>query len=388
MSDGVATWLGRARAWLRRHPWLVDSAAAIAVLLFIGFRREPGDHHTLSALLGVLLCLPLIARRRFPVAVFSVVAVVALVQWAVGRAEFYDIAMLIVLYSVAAYRERMWALIAWGVLELGVLLAVVKWIPHDTPLAVVFLSGLATTAFVLGRNTRTRRAYLASLEDRARRAEHERDQQAQLAAAAERTRIAREMHDIVTHNLSVMIALADGAAFAARDNPVKAHDAARQVSATGRAALTEMHRLLGVLRGNSTETMRSPQPGIDQLDQLATQVRAAGLPVTLTVAGTPFPVSPTAQLAAYRVVQEALTNVLKHASSPTTASVTVCYRDPVLEVAVDDDGDSGMVPGKPAGHGLDGMAERVAMFDGELRAGPRAGGGWRVSATLCCGQVV
>src|SRR5256885_1682090 len=140
-----------------------------------------------------------------------------------------------------------------------------------------------------------RRRYRASLEARARRAEHGRDQQAQPAAAAERARIAREMHDIVTHNLSVMIALADGAAFAASGNPEAAQDAARQVSVTGRQALTEMHRLLGVLRGNGSEPMRAPQPGIEQLESLASQMRSAGLPTSLTLSGTPFQVSPTAQ---------------------------------------------------------------------------------------------
>jgi signal transduction histidine kinase len=193
-----------------------------------------------------------------------------------------------------------------------------------------------------------------------------------------------------------MIALADGAAFAAQGNPDAAEDAARQVSTTGRQALTEMHRLLGVLRGDGQEATRAPQPGIEQLDAVVAQVRSAGLPTSLTTTGTPFPVSSTGALAVYRVVQEALTNVLKHAVSPTAAKVRLHYADPLVEVEIDDDGTSaGTVttpPAQPArpvnGHGLGGMAERVAMFDGRVEAGPRQGGGWRVRAELACGQAV
>jgi signal transduction histidine kinase len=394
MTDGLVaarrSALGRLRAWPRRHPMVADTMITLGVVAVIGFRKggESGSDHEISMVVGLLLGLPLIARRRYPLIVFGFVAAVAAGQWLFGRIEVGDIALLIAVYTVAAYRERLPALIAWGVLEVGVVLAVARWTERGQPMAFVFLSGMATAAFVLGRNARTRRAYLASLEDRARRAEHERDQQAQLAAAAERARIAREMHDIVTHNLSVMIALADGAEFAAARNPDAARNAARQVSATGRQALTEMHRLLGVLRGNGTEPMRAPQPGIDQLDDLATQVRSAGLPTSLTLAGLPFPVSPTAQLAVYRVVQEALTNVLKHAISPTVAKVTVRYEDPVVAVEIDDDGQGRSVrPASANGHGLGGMAERVAMFDGQVEAGPRPEGGWRVRAELAAGSV-
>ena len=383
MTDGPR-W-SRLRDWPRQHPSLLDAVLTAVLLLLVPFQASHG-----VAILGALLAVPLIWRRRYPMTVFACVAAVAIVQWFVGPVLINDIALLIAVYTVAAKRGRARALIALGVLELGVVLAVLRWSGPNKPLAFVFLSGMAVAAFVLGRNVRTRRAYLATLEDRARRAEHERDQQAQLAAAAERARIAREMHDIVTHNLSVMITLADGAAFAARGNPVAAEGAARQVSATGRQALAEMHRLLGVLRGNGSEAMRAPQPGIDQLDALAAQVRSAGLPTSLTLTGTPFPVSPTAELAVYRVVQEALTNVLKHAVSPTTARVTVRYREPVLEVEVDDDGMAGAGAPRPSspGHGLGGMAERVSMFDGSVHAGPRPGGGWRVHATLASGQVV
>ena len=384
--------LARLRAWPHRHPLAVDAVLTAVAALFVlthgdRFEHLPGERPW-WVLLAMLLVCPLVWRRRAPLLVFGWIAAVAAVQWFVAGALVADAALLIALYSVAVHSGRKVALFALGVIEFGIAIAVWRWAPPEGMLdAFVFLSGLATAAFVLGRNVRTRRAYLASLEDRARRAEHERDQQAQLAAAAERARIAREMHDIVAHNLSVMIALADGAAFAARGNPGQAEKAARQVSDTGRQALGEMHRLLGVLRRGSQEPPRAPQPGIEQLDELVAQVRAAGLRVSLTVTGTPFPLSPTAELAVYRLVQEALTNVLKHADSPEQAWVRLRYRDPAIEVEVGDNGHGSPITSTVDGHGLSGMAERAAMFDGHVEAGPRPGGGWRVHAELASGRV-
>lgn len=388
----MVTRLARLRAWPHRHPVAADAVLAAVAALFVLTRGDRFEHLPGEGpwwvLLAALLVVPLVWRRRAPLLVFGWIAAVAAVQWFVAGALVADAALLIALYSVAVHCGREAALWALGVIEFGIAIAVLKWAPPEGKLdAFVFLSGLATAAFVLGRNVRTRRAYLASLEDRARRAEHQRDQQAQLAAAAERARIAREMHDIVAHNLSVMIALADGAAFAARGNPEQAETAARQVSDTGRQALGEMHRLLGVLRGGGPEPPRAPQPGIDQLDELVAQVRAAGLPVALTVTGTPFPLSPTAELAVYRLVQEALTNVLKHADSPEQAWVRLRYRDPVIEVEVGDNGRGSPTASALDGHGLSGMAERAAVFDGHVEAGPRPGGGWRVRAELVSGRV-
>lgn len=385
MTEGVAAerrpGLARLRAWPRRHPLQADAALMLALLALLSLAGGPW-------LGSLLLMVPLIWRRRYPLTVFGVLVAIAIGQWMFGRPALANIAMLVALYTVAASSEHRKAVVALGVMEFGVVLAVLRWSPpRHLVEPFLFMTAMVVAAFVLGRNVRTRRAYTASLEDRARRAEHERDQQAQLSAAAERAQIAREMHDVVTHNLSVMIALADGAEFAASKNAEAARDAARQVSATGRQALTEMHRLLGVLRGNGTEPMRAPQPGIEQLDELATQVRSAGLPTTLTMVGTPFPVPPTAQLAVYRVVQEALTNVLKHAVSPTAAKVTLRYEDPVVAVEIDDDGKASAPRPPEDGHGLGGMAERVAMFDGQVEAGPRPGGGWRVRARLASGSV-
>ncbi|HWE92144.1 MAG TPA: histidine kinase [Pseudonocardiaceae bacterium] len=391
--------LTRLRGWLARHPLLSDAAKAVVLFVFVmskGGHGASGDHILhgppwLMLMFAVLLCGPLVLRRRYPVGVFAAMCVVASVQWLVGYLLVADAALLIGLYTVAAQSQRRAALAAAGVLEIGVGMAVLRWTTASQALPLfIFLSGLVAAAFLLGINVRTRRDYLASLEDRAVRAERERDQQAEIAAARERARIAREMHDIVAHNLSVMIALADGAAFAARTGSPDAESAARQVSDTGRQALGEMHRLLGVLRDGDPASPRTPQPGIGQVDDLVAQVRAAGLEATWTVSGTPFPVPSTAELALFRMIQEALTNVLKHARQATEARVLLRYDAPVIDIRIVDDGHSGSSTGSAGsgrepvhgGHGLIGMRERAAMFGGSVSAGPRPGHGWQVHARL------
>ena len=186
---------------------------------------------------------------------------------------------------------------------------------------------------LLGISVQNRRALLASLQERAARLELERDQQGRVAAAAERARIAREMHDIVAHNLAVVIALADGAVFAARESPEQATAAMEKVSRTGREALAEMRRLLGVLNDESAGS-RVPQPGIPELEQLVAQVRTTGVPVDLEVTGDPAGLPAGVQLATYRIVQEALTNTLKHAGPDAAADVRVLCVNGTVEVDV------------------------------------------------------
>ena len=287
------------------------------------------------------LALPLIWRRRWPTAVFAVIALAAFVQWVMNERIGADVALLIAFYTVAAREGRRKTVVAAAFLELGVVLAAVRWVHGgwgNKLLVLVLLSGMVTAAGFIGANIRTRRAYLASIEDRNLRLERERDQQAQIAAAAERARIAREMHDIVAHNLSVMIALADGAALTAGDDPARATTAMRQVSATGRQALMEMRRLLGVLRDDGPVALE-PQPGLNDLEPLLIQVRLVGLRGELVTDGR-LPALPAGlQLTIYRLVQEALTNTLKHAIEPHTATVRLRFSDEKgLEVEVTDDG--------------------------------------------------
>lgn len=225
--------------------------------------------------------------------------------------------------------------------------------------------------------------------DLADRLERERDQQAQLATAAERTRIAREVHDIVAHSLSVIITLADGAALT--DRPAEARTAMRLVSRTGRDALTDTRRVLGVLRAHRAQE-REPQPGLDRLEALLSTVRATGLAVELVIKGTIRPLSTAAQTAVYRIVQEALTNAVKHAESASPVVVRLGYTGRGLVVQISDNGppiapSAGSRTDRTVGQGLVGIRERVALFGGTLDAGPGAVRGWRVSVALPADEI-
>lgn len=256
--------------------------------------------------------------------------------------------------------------------------------------------------FLLGRRHGARKAHLVELEERADRLEQEREEQVKLAAASERARIAREMHDIVAHNLAVMVALADGAAMTASTAPQQATGVMHQVSATGREALTEMRRVLGLLRHDPLvgEPELRPQPGFADLDSLVEQVRQAGIEVTLAQRGAPAAWGPSAGLAVYRILQEALTNTMKHAGPGAAVQIRLLYTSGGVTIEMSDDGGSSQTPDPEAapvgagangstdtneataGYGLVGLVERAAAFGGQLRAGPTAGGGWQVRTSL------
>jgi signal transduction histidine kinase len=369
----------RTRALVRRHPWAAEALLALAVLA----TGVPEHATNLRALLfSAALALPLVARRRAPFPVFLAIAAVAFGQWLAGVATISDLALLVALYTVALHESRVRTAVAAAILELGAVLAATS---DGGVREFIGLSALAAAAGVLGRSLRHRRALLATLEDRAARLELERDQQGQIAAAAERARIARELHDIVAHNLTVMTALADGAVFAAARRPEQATAAMETVSATGRQALAEMRRLLGVLREDEGAAL-VPQPGVPQIDQLVEQVRAAGLPVTLEVAGDGAALPAGAQLTVFRLVQEALTNTLKHAGASAAARVRLAYGADAVEVEVTDSGTAQVPAAARGGRGLEGMRERASVYAGTVEAGPRANGGWRVHALLLLGQ--
>jgi signal transduction histidine kinase len=385
----VSTWGTRAAASLRRYPLAVDAALVILLALIAIPRhgnQEGGDQSGWTwVLFAVALVVPLVWRRKAPTIVFTIISAVALVQWASHQLSAADVALLVAFYTVAAYEPRRNILAAAAVLEFGAVLAAARFAPPGTGLWVwILISGMITAAGVIGYNIRTRRAYFAALEDRAIRAEHDRDQQAKLAAAAERARIAREMHDVVAHNIAVMIALADGAAYTTASNPAQATAIMGQVSGTGRSALAEMRRLLGVMRDTGQDADHAPQPTIADLDELLTAVRSAGLAARLVFTGQPFPLPPSAQLAVYRIVQEALTNTLKHARA-TTTDVRLRYLGEAVDLEIVDNGhgpDNGLPDGVVGGHGITGMRERAAVFGGDILAGPRPGGGWQVHTTL------
>ena len=274
--------------------------------------------------------------------------------------------------------------LAGAVAEAGAVMASLRWSP-DQPLKVwVGLSGLCVAAGGLGVSARQRRALVASMRERTTRLELERDQEGRLGAAAERARIAREMHDIVSHNLTVMIGLADGAAYALGDAPDTSLTAMQRVSGTGREALEEMRRLLGVLREERGSGPYEPQPGLDRLDELLRRVEAAGIPVSIEVTGDPHGLSDGVQLTVFRITQEALTNTLRHAGRPATARVALQCEPRRVSLEVTDTG-GGVAPAAelPAvGRGLPGMRERAAVYGGRLEAGPSPAGGWRVRLEL------
>ena len=366
-----------------RHPLAAD-AALVALMLIAtapdAIRRGEATPVTIG--FHFTLWLPVVFRRRHPVLVFGVVAAVALVQWFVGVEVAADLALLVSLYTVAAHRGRAVAVSAALILEVGVVLAAIKWGNEDGAVRTfVQLSGVTLAALLSGIVMQNRNAGFAELRDRAVRAEQERDQQARFAAAAERTRIAREMHDIVAHSLSVMITLADGAALT--EHQADARAAMQQVSRTGRDALADTRRVLGVLRRDDGIAELAPQPELSTLDSLLTAVRATGLRVEMVTRGAPFSPTPTAQAAVYRIVQEAMTNTVKHSVGASTISIVLSYARPYLEINVSDNGTVAITDNAHAGgHGLAGMRERAAVFGGTLLAGPGRSGGWEVSTTL------
>ena len=346
----------------------------------------PGRAGRWGYVFDVLLALPLLARRRAPLPVLLAISAVALAEWVADLPVAANVALFVAIYSVGAHDgSRRNVITAAVVAETGVVLAALRWAPVGTTLtALLLLTGSVVAPLVLGVYVRTRRAYLAELLDRARTAERDRDQRALLAAAEERARIAREMHDIVAHSISIMVALSDGAAATALRDGAQAREASQQASATGRQALAEMHRLLGVLRDDGQVEL-APQPGLGELDDLLATVRRAGLPVELVELGSRSPLPASAQLAVYRIVQESLTNVVKHGRQVSHVTVTLRYDGAGVDVLVEDDGVAapGVEPREPtAGHGLVGMRERAAGFAGALQAGFRPGGGWRVAGHL------
>ena len=392
----------RLYAWVREHPTAVDGAAVLAVVVVVtvvGYFNPYGAGDR-AFVLGLAQILPLAFRRTWPTPVFAVVSAAALTQWALDIFLMpANLGLLVALYSVAAYGSRVASWAALAVALGGSVLAVQRyWLRYTTPdvdLLVVLglFAGVVLAAWTSGDLRRTRLLHVESLRARAEQLERERDRETRLATAAERARVAREMHDVVAHGLSVIIVQADGARYAADRDPAAATTALETISNTGREALTEMRRMLGLLRA-AEEVLpadvdaREPQPGLDQLPGLVDQVRGTGLPVELSVRGDARRLPPLVELTAYRTVQEGLTNVLKHAGPGSRAWVVVTYDADEMEVQVTDDGRGSAAAGDGAGYGLAGMRERVAVSGGRMRAGPRAGGGYEVVVRLPCPAAV
>jgi signal transduction histidine kinase len=396
----VTKWVQRLARLSADHPLVVD----LAICLAVAGASVAGliTQHRLGALTAIFcgaLCVPLLLRRVSPVLSFVLVATIAFAQWLLAAPQLADAAVLIALYWVTLDGSLIAAALAAATVEAGAIMAAVRWSPSEPLKVWVGLTGLATAAGVLGVSIRQRRALLLSLQEKAARLEIERDQEGRLGAAAERARIAREMHDIVAHNLSVMIALADGATYAMDASPERASQATQRVSATGRQALVEMRRLLGVLGEEPSAHPLEPQPSLGRLDELLAQVHAAGIPVTMDLDGDPSKLPDGVQLTVFRVAQEALTNTLKHAERPTHAHLSLSCHPEQVELEITDSGNGigdGSTPPRSTatvtaltaataasgGRGLRGMRERAAAYGGKLEAGPSAEGGWRVHLRL------
>lgn len=392
--------------FIRRHPTGVDSFWAVFLLgisgmtIVVGDAGDGGRVERVAIVPVVIgLCVVVALRRRAPEKMLLLAIAMGVAQLVFGvRPTVANFAMLVITFTVATVGERWASRLALACSLCAATLSQLRWPEReDMPrswVESVFLVVVMTVPFVLawvlGDSMRTRRAYFDQLEERAARLEREREAQSKVAVAAERARIARELHDVVAHNVSVMVVQADGAAYVMDTAPDQARQALETISGTGRQALAEMRRLLGVLRtGDAPETGEYvPQPDVEQIEDLIEQVRAAGLAVDFRIEGTARPLPSGVELTAYRIVQEALTNTRKHGGPDAGASVRLVYFDDGLGLLVEDDGrgaahelyEDGGADG--AGHGMIGMRERVGMVGGTLDAGPRPGGGFRISALL------
>ncbi|MFD7069241.1 sensor histidine kinase [Streptomyces sp. NPDC059913] len=388
--------------FLRRHPTGVDVFWAVALLGLSGLSMvglgETARQRVAAVLITVGYCTVVALRRRAPEKMLLLAIAMGVAQLVTGvEPGVMNFAMLVIVFTVATVGQRWASRLALACSLAAASLSKMRW-PGEVPpvnwaeevFIVVVLTVPFVLAWVLGDSMRTRRAYFRQLEERAARLEREREAQSKVAVAAERARIARELHDVVAHNVSVMVVQADGAAYVMDAAPDQAKQALETISSTGRQALAEMRRLLGVLRtGDAQESGEYvPQPDVEQIQELIEQVRRTGLAVDFKVEGTPRPLPSGVELTAYRIVQEALTNTRKHGGPDAGASVRLLYFDDGLGLLVEDDGrgaahelyEDGGADG--AGHGMIGMRERVGMVGGTLDAGPRPGGGFRISALL------
>jgi signal transduction histidine kinase len=386
------------RRWLQRvHPVVADGLLAAAVLgLDLAQRAEvirhdpaasPGSD-ALGYVLVALFTVPLVFRRRFPRAVLATILAGMTVYFVLG----YTLtgtgeSLLIAAYTAASRGDLRSTLPAHAGFVAMIAVGVATARVDVAPIEVVAVMALYTAACWLGANSRTRRRYAAELELRAAQLERARQELAYRAVADERLRIARELHDVVAHSMSV-IAVQSGAGEHVSDRrPEVARQALTDIKVTSRAALAEMRRLLGVLRQQDQPTADlAPLAGLADVQALARSVGQAGIRVSVHTVGERGQVPAAVDLSAYRIVQEALTNVLKHAPA-ATATVTIRYGRDDVTVDIRDDGADRLAPGRtpPAydgGNGIVGMRERVALFAGELETGPLAGGGFRVRARL------
>jgi signal transduction histidine kinase len=366
------------RAAAGRRPWAADLLTAAALAAFVEWEILATDVVGPLAWLvplGLLATLPVALRRWMPIAatVLLMAGIVALGAVSeVQEPQSTLLPYLLAVYSAAAHAPRARGLVALAVAVTGIAI--------DEPGDLVVLGPLSVATWLVGRLVRSWRSQAAELGRLAAELERERADSARRAVEDERARIARDLHDVVGHSLSLMVLQAGAERLGLGADRSGTRDTLAAIETSGRSTLAELRRLVGVLRSADDGAELAPLPGLARVDELVGQVRGAGLPVDLSTEGNPVPLPPGLDVAAYRIVQEALTNALRHARAPTRVSVRIGYGTRELALEIADDGRRGRGPGRP-GHGLVGMSERTALYGGRLTAGPRPGGGFVVR---CC----
>lgn len=355
--------------------------------IWIFARSYPVNTFLANIFLCLFASLTMLWRRRAPVAVLFICVAALGIQ-----ANFFNptsqpplttfVLLLVVFYSVAAHGEGRRADVGAVVAFAAEILAidVPRFLAGENPGDIIPAWAFIIVFWFIGKTMRQRRLQAVELEDRASQLELEREEKARLAVAEERSRISRELHDVIAHSVSVMVVQSQAAQRLLEGEQRNARQALKSIETTGRQALTEMRRLLGILRRTDAELALAPQPSLEHLNTLFEQMREAGLPVELRIEGEAEPLPPGVDLSAYRIVQEALTNTLKHAG-PARARVKIHYGDDEVVLEVSDDG-RGTGRGGGSGQGLIGMRERVALYGGVLQSGNRDDGGYLVRARL------
>ena len=401
-DDDVSTEAWTFRRWLTLRNWICAHSSAINALVFVAFclmtvsdvyvnGGTDGRHaNVIAYVLLVGQTLPLAFRIRYPLGTMYLVCVSITLYWVLDYPLGFDGAAAIAIYSGAALgmsRRRAWKHVG-VVTTLVTVSALLPWSleQEENPAIVALLfAAVHIAAALLGEVVYQRRQRIADLEQRAQEAEENLELRAQVAVADERQRLAREMHDVVAHGMSVISVQAAAAQEIAHTDPDKTVEVLGNIERAGRDSLTELRRMLGVLRNTGQpDVALNPQPGLADIADAVAQSVVAGLPTELVVSGTPLDLPAGVELAAYRIVQEGLTNARKHAGKSASASVQLSFSDDSIAVEVRDDGAgaSSSLASTGAGNGLLGMRERVEIYGGELSARPLPGGGFRVYATL------
>jgi signal transduction histidine kinase len=372
------------------NPWVIDAllATVFLVAVLVGHFAATGnagakyrDANAWSVLLSIGVAVPYYWRRHAPLVVLLIselsVVLLTIGDYQTGAAPTV---LLVGVYTVAAWCDRRDRVIGAAALVAGLAVVGVVGIPGSNAADLVFTFVLFAAAYLFGSTMRNRRLYGEQLEERAVALERERDEETKRAVTEERLRIAQELHDVVAHSMGVIAVQAGVGAHVIETDPAEAKKSLEAISHTSRSTLAEIRRMLGVLRDDQGVSY-TPAPGLADLDRLVRDVGAAGLDVEVRSEGTRTELPPGVDFTAYRIVQEALTNVLKHAGR-ARATVVIGYEEDAVRVEILDDGRGVNGQSAPGGHGLIGMRERVSVYGGTFDAGPRVGGGFRVAVRL------